>query len=277
MTDRPAPKKSLGQNFLVDKNIAQKIVREFDPRPEEVVVEIGPGQGALTGLLVESGCRLVAVELDARMVELLREQYDAALDVVEQDVLRVDFASLAAQYGVERVRVIGNIPYYITTPILFHLIEHRASIVDASLMMQREVAERLVAPPRTKDYGILAVMTQTYSEPRHVVNVGPRCFFPPPRVNSAVVNLRFRPMDGIAGVELVHQRLVRAAFGQRRKTLRNALASVIADGEQRDRVFEEAGIGATQRAEELTPGDFIRLAHAMAAQAPPGSGTPRDA
>jgi 16S rRNA (adenine1518-N6/adenine1519-N6)-dimethyltransferase len=260
MTNRPAPKKSLGQNFLVDRNIARKIVDEFGPKPEDVVVEIGPGQGALTGLLLASGCRLVAVELDLRMVELLRAEHGAALEIVEQDVLRVDLAALAREHGVERLRVIGNIPYYITSPILFHLIEQRASVADASLMMQREVAERLVAATRTKDYGILSVMTRTYAEPRLVVNVGPRCFFPPPRVNSAVVSLRFRDMEGITGIERAHGTLVRAAFNQRRKTLRNALASVIADGEQRDRVFNGAGIGATQRAEELTPADFIRLA-----------------
>jgi 16S rRNA (adenine1518-N6/adenine1519-N6)-dimethyltransferase len=264
MTDRPAPKKSLGQNFLVDRNIAQKIVREFDPKPGETVVEIGPGQGALTGLLLESGCRLVAIELDKRMVEVLHAEHGTALEILEQDVLRVDFTALARERGVERLRVIGNIPYYITSAILFHLIEHRGVLVDASLMMQREVAERLVAKPRSKDYGILAVMTQTYSEPRLVVNVGPKCFFPPPRVNSSVVNLRFRLTEGVAGVERQHQVLVRAAFGQRRKTLRNALASVIADGEQRERVFAGAGIGATQRAEELSPADFIRLARIWA-------------
>jgi 16S rRNA (adenine1518-N6/adenine1519-N6)-dimethyltransferase len=264
MTDRPAPKKSLGQNFLVDRNIAQKIVREFDPKPGELVVEIGPGQGALTGMLVESGCRLVAVELDPRMVELLVEQHGTALEIIQQDVLRVDFGALARERGADRLRVIGNIPYYITSPILFHLIEQRAVISDASLMMQREVADRLVAKTRSKDYGILAVMTQTYSEPRLVVNVGPKCFFPPPRVNSAVVSFRFRDAEGISGIERQHQTIVRAAFNQRRKTLRNALASVIADGEQRDRVFAGAGIGATQRAEELTPDDFIRLARTWA-------------
>jgi 16S rRNA (adenine1518-N6/adenine1519-N6)-dimethyltransferase len=260
MTVRPAPKKSLGQNFLVDRNIAQKIVREFDPKPGELVVEIGPGQGALTGLLIESGCRLVAIELDERMSELLAAEHGEALEIIRQDVLKVDFAALAREHGVERLRVIGNIPYYITSAILFHLIEHRDVIIDASLMMQREVAERLVAKPRTKDYAILAVMIQTFAEPRLVVNVGPKCFFPPPRVNSAVINLRFRPAEGIEGIERQHGTLVRAAFGQRRKTLRNALASVIADGEQRERVFAGAGIGATQRAEELAPADFIRLA-----------------
>lgn len=260
MTDRPAPKKSLGQNFLVDRNIAQKIVGAFDPKPGELVVEIGPGQGALTGLLLESGCRLVAIELDERMVELLRQTHGAALDIVQRDVLKVDLTALARERGVDRLRVIGNIPYYITSPILFHLIDHRDAVIDASLMMQREVAERLVAKPRTKEYGILSVMTQTYSEPRLVVNVGPRCFFPPPRVNSAVINLRFRPLEGITGIERQHGTLVRAAFNQRRKTLRNALASVIDDGEQRERVFAAAGIGATQRAEELGPADFIRLA-----------------
>lgn len=275
MIDRPAAKKSLGQNFLVDRNIAQKIVREFDPQPGDVVVEIGPGQGALTSLLIASGCRVIAIEIDPRMVEVLRATHGDALEVIGQDVLGVDFGAIARASGVERVRVIGNIPYYITSAILFHLIEQRSWIADASVMMQREVAERLVSRPRTKDYGILAVMTQTYADARHVVNVGPRCFSPVPRVNSAVINLRFRNIEGIEGIEDAHQVLVRAAFGQRRKTLRNALGSVIADGEQRDRVFERAGIGATQRAEELSPADFIRLARAAAAEADALRASPR--
>jgi 16S rRNA (adenine1518-N6/adenine1519-N6)-dimethyltransferase len=156
-----APRKSLGQNFLVDQNIARKIVETFAPRPDEPVVEIGPGQGALTGLLIERGARVLAVELDPRMAARIRELYADRVEVIEQDVLKINFAALAQAHNLERLRVIGNIPYYITSPILFRLIEFREVITEAMLMMQREVAMRLVAKGRTKDSGILSIMSQT--------------------------------------------------------------------------------------------------------------------
>ena len=262
---RPEPKKSLGQNFLVDRNIAAKIVREFAPSPGDIVVEIGPGQGALTGLLVESGCTLVAVELDRRMVELIGERYGTGVEVIEQDVLSVDLRAVAERHGVRKLRVIGNIPYYITSPIIFHLIDHREIVQDAVLMMQREVADRLVARPRSKDYGILSVMVQTYGQAKLLLNVGPRCFFPPPKVTSAVVRMAFQDAEGIGGIEREHRAVVRGAFNQRRKTLRNSLAQLIPNQEERDRIFEQAGIGPTQRAEELSREDFIRLARVFAA------------
>lgn len=271
-TEHITPKKSLGQNFLIDRNISARIVREFDPKPDETVIEIGPGEGALTGLLAASGCRLVAVELDPRAAARIREDYGTRIEVIQDDVLRLDPRALAGRLGVERIRVIGNIPYYITSPILFHLIDHRESISDAMLMMQREVADRLVAPIRTKDYGILSVMTRTYAEPKRLFDVGPRCFFPPPNVTSAMVRLMFKDMEGIAGIEEQHRRIVRTAFGQRRKTLRNSLAQLLDTQEQRDRVFGQAGIDATRRPEELTPAEFIRLARVYADARQNGAG-----
>jgi 16S rRNA (adenine1518-N6/adenine1519-N6)-dimethyltransferase len=263
-----SPKKSLGQNFLIDRNISSKIVREFDPKPEELVVEIGPGEGALTGLLLESGCRLLAVELDPRAAERIRATYAPAygtrIEVIEGDVLRTDLPALAREHGAERIRVIGNIPYYITSPILFHLIEGREVVRDAMLMMQREVADRLVAKPRTKDYGILAVMLQTYAVPKRLFDVSPRCFYPPPNVTSSIVRLEFRDAEGIAGIEKPHAQIVRAAFNQRRKTLRNSLAQLLSTQEERDRVFGQAGIDAGARAEELGTAEFIRLARVYA-------------
>ena len=265
------PKKSLGQNFLVDKNIAERIVREFDPQQDDLVVEIGPGEGALTGLLLERTERLVAIEIDSRAAELVRSRYGEGIEVIEEDVLRVNFGAIAARYGVERLRVIGNIPYYITSPILFHLFGERRFVSDAMLMMQREVADRLIAPIRTKDYGILSVMTQSYSLPRRLFDVGPRCFHPVPRVTSAVVRLTFRDIEGITGLEETHRLLVRNAFGQRRKTLRNSLGGLLSTSEQRERVFGTSGISETARAEELTPEAFVRLARVYADA---GTGTP---
>lgn len=272
--DHISPKKSLGQNFLVDKNIASKIVREFGAGENDVVVEIGPGEGALTGLLVDSGCRLVAVELDPRAAERIRSLYGTRIDVLEEDVLEVNLRELAQRYGTERLRVIGNIPYYITSPILFHLIDQRDVIADAMLMMQREVAERLVARPRSKEYGILAVLTQTFSQPKRLFNVGPQCFFPPPRVTSSVVSLEFRDIEGVAGIERQHRQVVRAAFNQRRKTLRNSLAQLLSTQQERDRVFSQSGITGSERAEELSTSDFIRLTRVYASAVAGGEREP---
>jgi 16S rRNA (adenine1518-N6/adenine1519-N6)-dimethyltransferase len=206
----------------------------------------------------------VTIEVDPRAAESLRARYGTAIEVVEADVLKSDLRAIASRHGVEKLRVIGNIPYYITSPILFHLFDQREVIADALLMMQREVADRLVARPRTKEYGILSVITQTYSKPRLLFNVGPRCFYPPPRVNSAVIRLEFEDREGIKGIEREHRDIVRGAFGQRRKTLRNSLAHLVSIEEERGTILEGAAISPAQRAEELSPDDFIRLARVFA-------------
>lgn len=270
--ERILPKKSLGQHFLTDRNIAEKIVRGFDPKPGDVVVEIGPGEGALTGLLCQQGCRLIAVELDPRAAARIRAEYQGNVEVIEQDFLTVDLAQIASASGVEQLRVIGNIPYYITSPILFHLIDAGATVSDATLMMQLEVAERLVARPRTKEYGILAVALQTHAEVRKLFNVGPRCFHPPPNVNSAVVGLQCTKRPELEGIAKQHRQIVRAAFGQRRKTLRNSLAQLIGNPEHREELLRTAGIGPQQRAEELSIEDFLRLARVFAQAAAGGGG-----
>lgn len=258
------PKKSLGQNFLVDRNIAAKIVREFAPGPDELIVEIGPGEGSLTGGLCETAARLAVIEVDDRAARVIRAEYGDRVEVIEADVLDVDFERLARERGVERLRVFGNIPYYITSPIIFHLIDFRHVIADAMLMMQKEVAMRLGASERTKEYGILAVVCRTYSRVRRLFDVGPRAFRPPPKVTSSVVRLEFVDMEGIAGVEREHRSLVRASFNQRRKTLRNSLRGLIPDEAERERIFSNANIRDTARAEELSPEDFIRLARVYA-------------
>jgi len=268
-----SPKKSLGQNFLVDRNIAAKIVREIAPQPGEVIVEIGPGEGALTEPLLESGCRLIVVEIDPRAAALIRERWGERVEVIEGDVLSLDLADVAQRHGVERMRVVGNIPYYITSPILFHLFAHRSAVAEATLMMQREVADRLVAHIRTKAYGILAVMAQTYAVPRRLFDVGSRSFRPPPKVTSSVVRLAMRDLEGIAGLEEAHRTIVRTAFNQRRKTLRNALSPLLSDTE-RDTLFTRTDIAPGARAEELAPPEFIRLARVYAAAHPGRTGAP---
>lgn len=261
-----APKKSLGQNFLVDRNIADKIVRLFEPEAGETVLEIGPGEGALTERLLEHDPQLLAVELDPEAADAIESRFGERLSLYRADFLKTDLTQIAAEHDAEKIRVIGNIPYYITSPILFHLIEHRKVIREAMLMMQREVAERLTATPRTKEYGILSVMAQTYSSPERLFNVPPGCFFPRPKVTSTVIRLRFDRDTDIEGIEEYHRRLVRGAFGKRRKTLNNSLTEVIPNGEERARIFEEAQIKPGARAEELTPEQFKRFARVFAAE-----------
>lgn len=272
---RVAPKKSLGQNFLVDANVAEKIARSFAPEPGEQIMEIGPGEGALTTRLLAAGGKVIAVEIDPRAAAAIRERFGEAVRLVEGDILKTDIAQIARQNGLEKIRVIGNIPYYITSPILFHLIDNRDGVKEAVLMMQREVAERLTARPRTKEYGILAVMTQTYCRPERLFNVPPGCFFPRPKVTSTVVRLKFREEEErkeIDGIEGAHRKLVRAAFGKRRKTLNNSLTELIPNAEERADIFAAAQINPNSRAEELAPEEFLRFARVFAAARPGPAG-----
>jgi 16S rRNA (adenine1518-N6/adenine1519-N6)-dimethyltransferase len=257
------PKKSLGQNFLRDPNTVRKIVGSLEADAETPVVEIGPGTGALTGLLLERFERVTALEVDERAVALLRETYPA-LDVRHQDVLETGWAALAEEAGA-KLSVVGNLPYYITSPILFGLLDARAHLSEAVVMMQLEVAERLVAEPRSKAYGAPSVLVQLLSTPRLLFKVSRNVFFPKPAVTSAVVRLEFdaeataRRLGGV-DVELVRA-LVRSAFGQRRKTLRNSLGAWT-----RERGMSLPEGFAARRAESLTSDEFVALAQHVAAQ-----------
>jgi len=216
------PKKSLGQNFLQDPNTIRKIVAAL-PAPESAhVVEIGPGLGALTGLLRDRFRHVTALEVDYRAIRYLREQHPG-LDVRHQDVLTTDWAALRAEYDAP-LHVIGNLPYYITTPILFGLLDAYEHLESAILMMQKEVADRLVAPPRTKTYGTLSVQTQLWSRPKLLFKVSRNVFFPKPGVDSAIVRLTFDQSPPDIKRQAVSE-VVRAAFNQRRKTLHNSLGA----------------------------------------------------
>ena len=266
------PKKSLGQNFLVDRNIAEKIVRLFGPIKDETILEIGPGEGALTEHLLAAEPELLAVELDKEAAETISAKFGERLTLFQNDILKTDLTTFADEQGAQKIRVIGNIPYYITSPILFHLIEHRHVIDEAMLMMQREVAERLTAKRRTKAYGILSVMAQTYATPERLFNVPPGCFFPRPKVTSTVVRLRFDQENILDGIEQYHRQLVRGAFGKRRKTLNNSLTEVLPNGEERSRILTKAGIKPGARAEELSPQEFTRFARVFADERTRGPG-----
>lgn len=247
------PRKRLGQNFLADPNTARRIVAALRANRDESVVEIGPGTGALTGMLADRYDRFAAIEIDPRAVAVLREHLPG-LDVREMDVLRVDWASLADELG-GPVHVIGNLPYYITTPILFSLLDAGEAVAEAIVMVQLEVARRIVAVPRTKEYGIPSVVFQRLARPELLFEVSRNVFRPRPDVRSAVIRLDYRSGPGVDTDPDWFRTVVRTAFNQRRKTLRNSL-SVLGSP------VPEPWSGA--RAEELEPHEFVDLARYLA-------------
>ena len=242
-------KKSLGQHFLTDPNIINKIVLSIRAKPEHRVIEIGPGTGALTGPLLERFNKVQAVELDQRAIEVLQEKYPK-LKVQHQDIIKVDWEALSI--GKQKTHVVGNLPYYITSQILFKLLAARHLLSEAVLMMQKEVAERLVAPIRTKDYGILSVQTQLMSSPKILFPVSRNCFRPPPKVESAVVRLTFDKGE-LACDDAALKTVVRTAFNQRRKKLSNALKPVV------DKKIQPADFDFNKRAEAWPPGVYEKL------------------
>ncbi|MGE5314645.1 MAG: 16S rRNA (adenine(1518)-N(6)/adenine(1519)-N(6))-dimethyltransferase RsmA [Acidobacteriota bacterium] len=253
------PKKSLGQNFLHDDNVIQKIIRAFDPRIQDAVLEIGPGRGALTGELLSKLSHLTAVELDDELVASLTEAHGEKLTILHQDVLTVDLGALARERG-KKLRLIGNIPYNITSPILFHVIDNREWVNDFLVMMQTEVAQRLVARPRTKEYGILSIFAQYYASPKLLFGVSKNSFFPAPTVTSAVVSLSFdKPFETTAQSDELFRTIVRGTFGKRRKTIRNGLKGLNVPPEALDAL----SINLEQRPEELTVADFVQLSNEL--------------
>ncbi|MEQ1657235.1 MAG: 16S rRNA (adenine(1518)-N(6)/adenine(1519)-N(6))-dimethyltransferase RsmA [Hylemonella sp.] len=245
------PRKRFGQHFLSDDGIIDGIVRAIDPRPGQVMVEIGPGLAALTQPLVERLGRLIVIELDRDLAARLRTH--AQLDVVESDVLKVDFTQLAQAQNTQKLRVVGNLPYNISTPILFHLLEHVAVVEDQHFMLQKEVIDRMVAAPSTSDYGRLSVMLQWRYAMENVLFVPPESFDPPPRVDSAVVRMVPHAQPAALDVKRLEQ-LVQVAFSQRRKLLRHTLG----------RWLEEKGLSGDfdlqRRAEEVPVAEYVALA-----------------
>jgi 16S rRNA (adenine1518-N6/adenine1519-N6)-dimethyltransferase len=252
-------KKHLGQHFLHDRGIISKIVQAVDPQPGDRLVEIGPGQGAITFPLLDRHHELTVIEFDRDLIFPLTEAARAhgTLEVIHRDVLTVDFSALAHNGG--PIRLVGNLPYNLSTPILFHALEHAAAIRDMHFMLQKEVVDRMAAEPGSKVYGRLSVMLQAYCHVTPLFTVPPGAFRPPPKVDSAVV--RLVPRDP-ASIEVrdpaKFEAVVRDAFGQRRKTLRNALS------QQCDAAaIEAAGVRPDARAEQIAVADFVRLANSL--------------
>ncbi|MGV8931893.1 MAG: 16S rRNA (adenine(1518)-N(6)/adenine(1519)-N(6))-dimethyltransferase RsmA [Luteimonas sp.] len=256
---RDPPKKSLGQHFLHERGVIDKIVLAVDPKPGDRLVEIGPGQGAMTFPLLDRHGALTAIEFDRDLLEPLAAaaQPHGALTLIQANVLDVDFSALADGH---LIRLVGNLPYNLSSPILFHALDHASVIQDMHFMLQREVVARMAAAPGSKVYGRLSVMLQAYCDVTALFTVGPGAFRPPPKVDSAVVRMLPRAPDRIGIDDRTRfADVVRAAFGQRRKTLRNALRLVCGDD-----IIRNAGIDPQLRAEQLAVADFVRLANQSA-------------
>lgn len=256
--DKPA-KKHLGQNFLHERGVIDKIILALDPKPGERIVEIGPGQGALTLPLLAKHGEVTAIEFDRDLLQPLTSAAEAqggGLRLLNRDVLQVDFGELARELG-GPIRLIGNLPYNLSSPILFHALDHAEALIDMHFMLQKEVVERMAASEGSKVYGRLSVMLQAYCRVTPLLKVPPGAFRPAPKVDSAVVRLVPKPAEEIAVRDrrrFAH--VVRAAFGQRRKTLHNALKDVCDD----DTILA-AGLEPGLRAEQVPVAGFIALAN----------------
>jgi 16S rRNA (adenine1518-N6/adenine1519-N6)-dimethyltransferase len=254
------PRKRFGQHFLHDPAVRKRIVDAIAPARADAVVEIGPGEGALTQLLLERLDRLTAIEIDRDLAAGLAQAYSPdRLELVVADVLDYDFSALPAG-----ARIVGNLPYNISTPILFRLAAHAARLRDLHFMLQKEVVERMVAHPSTPDYGRLSVMLQVRFRMTKLFDVGPGAFRPPPKVDSAVVRLVPLAAPPDCDAELL-ERIVREAFSARRKTLRNALPLTSTD-------FQELNLDPMLRPENLSPADYVRIT--LKASSIPGRESP---
>ncbi len=259
------PRKSLGQNFLVSEGVRQQILEAADLQPGEWVLEIGPGLGALTGRLAESAAGVVAVEFDSRLMPILAEILAGRMNVklIEGDILEIDLSTILPAPGYV---VVANIPYNITSALIRKLMEAKQAASRIVLTIQREVAERIVAP--AGKMSLLALSVQLYGEPRLAGVIPGGAFYPPPGVDSAILRVDIRPMDPQLREHLPALfALARAGFGQRRKMLRNALASAVGlNAEQARALCESAGVDGTRRAQELTVEDWLKLAESWRAE-----------
>jgi 16S rRNA (adenine1518-N6/adenine1519-N6)-dimethyltransferase len=251
-------RKRFGQHFLTDGAVIDQIVQAIAPQPGDAMVEIGPGLAAMTQPLVERLGHLNVIELDRDLALRLRQH--PQLSVTEADVLNVDFTALATSLQTQQLRVVGNLPYNISTPILFHLLDHVAVVKDQHFMLQKEVVERMVAAPSTANYGRLSVMLQWRYDMEMVLLVGPQAFDPPPRVDSAVVRMTPWPQPADVQLKLLSE-LVQVAFSQRRKLLRHTLGQWL-EARAFSGVFD-----VKRRAEEVAVAEYVALAQALTTKA----------
>ena len=263
------PLKRLGQNFLIDANIKEKIIEAIRPAADDIIVEIGPGLGALTGGLVSLSRKVIAVEKDSRLCDALREGVGAKaknLVLINDDILKVDLSSLA---GNEKIKLAGNLPYYITTPILEYIIENKRLIKSAVITIQREVADRILASPGGKEYGSLSCFVQYHTRPEYLYTISRKCFKPQPSVDSSLIRLDIPDSPAVkVRDEELYFRIIRKAFNQRRKTILNALSSrglagPLGTKEGLGAALSRAGIDPSHRPETLSLQSFANLASCL--------------
>jgi len=274
-----APRKSLGQNFLIDANIQQKILEATQVGPRDQVLEIGPGLGALTSYLVERAALVVAVEYDKGLYQILKEMFSEQPNIrlLNQDFLVTDLLEILDNPGKEEYhyKVVANLPYYITTPVIFKLLEAPVPWESMILLVQKEVADRICAGPGNKDYGALTVMINFHGKPEKVMNVSKTVFYPSPQVDSTVIRILAPQLPAVENQRRVKispflQQVVQAAFGQRRKTILNALGTLepyFGGKDERGRILANLGIDPQQRGETLTLDQFINMADEMRTRA----------
>jgi len=248
------PLKRFGQNYLQDKNILNKIVAEINPQPTDLLVEIGPGQGSLTELILARNVDLTAIEIDRRVIEDLNTKFPE-LTLIEKDFLDIDLSAQQKDPN-KKLRIFGNIPYNITSPILFKLFDNNSIVEDAVFMVQEEVAKRMTSKIGSKDYGILSVLISYFGKANIAFKVSPNVFYPKPKVYSAVIHIHFNPERKDAKFNSLFKAIVKSSFGNRRKTLKNSLSNSIFTSVD----FSSCGLDISLRAEQLNLDDFIKLA-----------------
>lgn len=260
------PTKGLGQNFLIDKNTVDRIVSAADLTRGDVVLEIGPGLGVLTQALLNEGVHVVAIEKDAKLAVALADIFrdQPAFTLIHQDALKVDFAACVCEVDAERgpkgpLKLVSNLPYYVTTPLLMHVLESPLTLERIVVMIQREVAARMMASPGTKEYGALSVAVNFHADLASVGTVPPTVFYPSPSVSSQVVSMSPRPCPFAVGREELFFQIVRAAFGKRRKTLLNALGDLPFTAAVLRAALDDAGIDPRRRGETLSLAEFAKL------------------
>lgn len=260
------PRKGLGQHFLVDRNILDKVIRTAQVEKEDIVLEVGPGLGEMTLALARQAKKVIAVEIDSKFAVILKQKMRdfSNVEVVESDILKMDFSQY---FRKERypIKVVANLPYQISTPLLFRFIEFKETLSTLTLMLQKEVAERIVASPGRKEYGSLSIFIQMFSDVSICFFIKPSAFFPPPKVESAVVHMRFKEKPAVSlEDEKWFKKVVKGCFGYRRKTLMNALKhSGLPLPKSTESKMEKIGIDPRRRPETLTIQELVYLAEAL--------------